>query len=57
MTRKKQIANSLQPLEDAIANFLLPALVDHKCSPLERVTFWPYQLRKVVLDWKTELMQ
>jgi hypothetical protein len=26
----------LQPLEEAITKFLLPALVDHKCSPLER---------------------
>ena len=26
----------LQPLEKAITKFLLPALVDHKCSPLER---------------------
>jgi hypothetical protein len=26
----------LQPLENAPANFLLPALFDHKCCPLER---------------------
>ena len=26
----------LQPLEDAIANIFLPALVDHNCSSVER---------------------
>ena len=30
------IQDLLQPLEEAITKFLLPALVDHKCSPLER---------------------
>jgi hypothetical protein len=30
------IQDMLQPLEEAITKFLLPALVDHKCSPLER---------------------
>jgi hypothetical protein len=30
------IRDMLQPLEEAITKFLLPALVDHKCSPLER---------------------
>ena len=30
------IQDLLQPLEEAITQFLLPALVDHKCSPLER---------------------
>ena len=31
-----EIQDLLQPLEEAITKFLLPALVDHKCSPLER---------------------
>ena len=30
------IQDLLQPLEEVITKFLLPALVDHKCSPLER---------------------
>ena len=30
------IQDLLQPLEEAITKFLLPALVDHKCSLLER---------------------
>ena len=30
------IQDLLQALEEAITKFLLPALVDHKCSPLER---------------------
>ena len=30
------IQDLLQPLEDSISNYLLPALVDHNCTPLER---------------------
>jgi hypothetical protein len=30
------IQKPLQPLENATTNFLLPALFDHKCCPLER---------------------
>jgi hypothetical protein len=39
----------LQPLEDAIANFLLPALVDHKCSQLEaRARVFKRQLKQAL---------
>ena len=40
------IHDLLEPLEHAISNLLIPAITDHRCSPLERdVLALPVRLR------------